>query len=179
VKSAKHLLIRTVSTADLTYEELETVIIDILNSRPLTPISYSPRDLSALTPGHFLIGGPITASPDIHNKEVRSGLVIRWKHVDKVRQDFWNRWSHEYLQELQNRSNGQFAAVAVATRENSDGTRRKGRCNPSRQHLDFSRRMHESDSSAGGVTTRHSKGNRRQMVKAKSVRRSPRLCSNS
>jgi len=29
VKSAKHLLIRTVSTADLTYEELETVFIDI------------------------------------------------------------------------------------------------------------------------------------------------------
>jgi len=97
VKSAKHLLVRTVSTADLTYEELETVIIDIeaiLNSRPLTPISSSPRDLS----------GPITASPDIHSKEVRSGLVSRWKQVDKVRQDFWKRWSHDYLQELQNRS---------------------------------------------------------------------------
>jgi len=58
MKSAKHLLIRTVSTADWTYEELETVIIDIeaiLNSRSLTPIFSSPRDLSALTPGHFLI----------------------------------------------------------------------------------------------------------------------------
>ncbi|KAH8367006.1 hypothetical protein KR084_006482, partial [Drosophila pseudotakahashii] len=107
VKSAKHLLIRTVSTADLTYVELETVVIDIeaiLNSRPLTPISSSPRDLAALTPGHFLIGGPITASPDIHNREVRSGQVTRWKQIDKVRQDFWKRWSHEYLHELQNRS---------------------------------------------------------------------------
>jgi len=30
--------------------------------------------------------------------------VTRWKEVDKVRQDFLKRWSHEYLQELQNRS---------------------------------------------------------------------------
>jgi len=55
----------------------------------------------------------------------------------------------------------QYAAVTVATMENSDDTRRKGRYNPSRQHPDFSRRMHESDSSAGGVTTRHSKGTRK------------------
>jgi len=48
---------------------------------------------------------------------------------------------------------GQYAAVAVATRENSDGTRRKGRCNPSHQHPDFSRRMHESNSSSGDLTT--------------------------
>jgi len=110
VKSAKHLLVRTVSTADLTYEELETVIIGIeaiLNSRPLTPISSSPRDLSALTPGHFLIGGPITASPDIQNKEVRSGLVSRWKQVDKVRQDCWKRWSHEYYRNYKTGQNGQ------------------------------------------------------------------------
>jgi len=53
---------------------------------------------------------------------------------------------------------GQYAAVAVATRENSDGTRRKGRGNPSRQHSDFSKRMHESNSSSGDFTNRHSKG---------------------
>jgi len=55
----------------------------------------------------------------------------------------------------------QYATITVATWENSDGTCRKGRCDPSRQHPDFSRRMHEGDSSAGGATTRHSKGTRR------------------
>jgi len=55
----------------------------------------------------------------------------------------------------------QHATITVATWENSDGTRRKGRCNPSRQHPDISRRMHESDSSAGCATTRQSKGTRR------------------
>jgi len=48
---------------------------------------------------------------------------------------------------------GQYAVVAVATRENSDGTRRKGRCNPSRQHPDL----------------RHSRGIRRSDEKCQKV----------
>ncbi|XP_037929401.1 uncharacterized protein LOC119663870 [Teleopsis dalmanni] len=63
VKSAKYLLLRSVSTASLTYEELETVVVKIeaiLNSRPLTPMSNDPTDLTALTPGHLLIGEALT-----------------------------------------------------------------------------------------------------------------------
>ncbi|XP_044574040.1 uncharacterized protein LOC123258229 [Drosophila ananassae] len=107
VKSAKHLLKRTLYTATLTHEELETIVIDIeaiLNSRPLTSVSSSPRDLTALTPGHFLIGEPLTASPDIHQSRRRTGLLTRWKRIEQLRKEFWTRWSHEYLHELQNRS---------------------------------------------------------------------------
>ncbi|XP_044574037.1 uncharacterized protein LOC123258235 [Drosophila ananassae] len=64
----------------------------------------SPRDLTALTPGHFLIGEPLTASPDIHQSRRRTGLLTRLKRIEQLRKEFWTRWSHEYLHELQNRS---------------------------------------------------------------------------
>lgn len=107
VKSAKHLLFRTVSTASLTHEELETVVIEveaILNSRPLTPLSSNPNDLMALTPGHFLIGEPLTTQIDARAQQTSTSLATRWKLVSELKHRFWNRWSQEYLTELQQRS---------------------------------------------------------------------------
>ncbi|XP_037930618.1 uncharacterized protein LOC119665469 [Teleopsis dalmanni] len=105
VKSAKHLLMKSVATASLTYEKLETVVIEaILNSRPLTPLSSNANDYIALTPGHFLIGEPLTSRVDVTSNQLQAGLLTRWKLVSHLKNQFWNRWSQEYLTELQQRN---------------------------------------------------------------------------
>lgn len=66
IKSAKMHLRKITGTTPLTYEELYTLLVQIeacLNSRPLCPMSNDGTDLQVLTPGHFLIGAPLTSLP--------------------------------------------------------------------------------------------------------------------
>ncbi|XP_015121267.1 uncharacterized protein LOC107044034 [Diachasma alloeum] len=66
VKSTKHHLKRVLGPSTLTYEELNTVIIQIeacLNSRPICQMSDHPEDLQTLTPGHFMVGEPLQLIP--------------------------------------------------------------------------------------------------------------------
>ncbi|GFV19621.1 integrase catalytic domain-containing protein [Trichonephila clavipes] len=67
IKSTKQLLIKTMKSAVLSFEELVTLVTQneaCLNSRPLTPLSNDPQDLQPLTPGHFLIGAPMASFPE-------------------------------------------------------------------------------------------------------------------
>lgn len=92
--------------ANLKYEELETLLIQIeaiLNSRPLTPISTNPRDLISLTPGHFLVGAPLTLYPEPSLEDIPVNRLSRWQYVQQLRQHFWRRWSREYLHHCQQR----------------------------------------------------------------------------
>lgn len=107
VRSAKKLLVRTMGRHNPTLEELTTLLCRIeavLNSRPLTPMSSSPLDLDYLTPGHFIIGQPLLAVPDLPIPEDNQRIVSRWKLLRQCHQAFWRRWSNEYLCSLQSRT---------------------------------------------------------------------------
>ena len=113
VRSVKHHLHRVMGDASLTYEEFYTLLTGIeacLNSRPITPLSLDPHDLDALTPGHFLIGAPLTAPIEDDVRAIPLTRLSRWQRVQNLRQHFWQRWQREYLQQLQQRPKGQQSA---------------------------------------------------------------------
>ncbi|GFY45717.1 pro-Pol polyprotein [Trichonephila inaurata madagascariensis] len=75
-----------------------------LNSKPLTELSPDPSDFNALTPAHFLVGGPIHQFPEPSQPSRSVGLYERWNLIQRIRQYFWDHWSTEYLHRLQPRS---------------------------------------------------------------------------
>lgn len=106
VKSVKYHLRRVMKTQVFTNEEFNTLIIGIeavLNSRPLYPMSSSPQDLEVLTPGHFIIGGPMLILPS-ESSTVPTSCLSRWKLQKKCLHDIWERWRYDYLNSLQMRS---------------------------------------------------------------------------
>lgn len=106
IKSAKHHILRAVGNLVLNFEEFATVLTtveSILNSRPLTSLSNDPNDLNPLTPGHFLIGESLTAFPEKNILEVPDNRLSNYQKCEKIKQQFWKRWSVEYLNRLQQR----------------------------------------------------------------------------
>ncbi|XP_075977359.1 uncharacterized protein LOC142977365 [Anticarsia gemmatalis] len=108
VKSMKHHLRRVLGDQKLTFEEFSTLLAQIeacMNSRPLCPLTEDPEEFyNYLTPGHFLTGGPTMSLPlsdhsDIHNIDLRR----RWQLTEHMLQQFWKRWSNDYLTQLQTR----------------------------------------------------------------------------
>lgn len=106
IKSCKGHVRRVVRNANLTFEEFSTVLAQIeaiLNSRPLTPMSSEPNDFLPLSPGHFLVGRPLTAPASNNLDTVPMNRLSRYEKVEQMRQHFWARWSKEYVSELQTR----------------------------------------------------------------------------
>ncbi|KAL0850467.1 hypothetical protein ABMA28_012265 [Loxostege sticticalis] len=106
VKSVKYHLKRIVGKALLTYEQLNTVLVEIegvLNSRPLTAVTSDPNDLSYLSPGHFLTGAPLNCYPERDLTNSKSSLIQFWSVITNMKQNFWKCWSNNYLTMLQNR----------------------------------------------------------------------------
>jgi len=96
-----------VSPHTLSKTEFATLLCQIeacLNSRPIAPLSDDPNDLSALTPGHFLIGRPLVALPEESVLEVNANRLSRWQLVQAMQEQIWRSWSKDYLHSLQKRN---------------------------------------------------------------------------
>ncbi|XP_025156074.1 uncharacterized protein LOC112588926 [Harpegnathos saltator] len=107
VRSVKHHLRRVIGEQALTYEEFATLLARIeacLNSRPLCPLTDDPQDLEALTPGHFLIGRPLLCPPERSLGDVQVARMSRWQLLQHMTEHLWERWSREYLAQLQVRA---------------------------------------------------------------------------
>lgn len=112
VKSFKHHLRRVVGSTKLTLEEFQTIIVQIegiLNSRPIVPLSTDPNEFTALTPGHFLIGRPLNSIPEPELFERPDNYLSRWQRTTKLVQYVWRRWSHDYLNHLNQRNKWMFS----------------------------------------------------------------------
>ena len=108
VQSCKRLFYRILGQRRLTDEVLQTtfcLVEQFLNARPLTAASADPVDLDALTPNHFLIGGPNVSSafhipekanPEDHRQRYRKAIA----YADAI----WTRWLQEYVPTLNCRS---------------------------------------------------------------------------
>lgn len=107
VKSAKFHMKRVIGNTFLTFEELSTLLAQveaILNSRPLCPLSPSPDDFHFLSPGHFLLGRPLTSLPAPALEDSNPSRLKRHQRLEQIRQHFWRRWQKECIAEMQQRT---------------------------------------------------------------------------
>ena len=106
IRSARKILLNLANSQTLTDDSLRTLLAEaesIMNSRPLTRVSTDPNDLRCITPNDLLLlKNHGTVAPglfDVADNYVRR----RWRQVQYLADQFWKRWTKEYLPLLQTR----------------------------------------------------------------------------
>ena len=104
VKLVKRCLRKVLKTARLSYEELETVVVEIegiLNSRPLTYV-YDEITEPPLTPSSLMFGRRLLdqARPGDSDSQTQDRLKRRALYIERLIGQFRNRWKAEYLTSL-------------------------------------------------------------------------------
>ena len=124
IRSVKRCLKKCIGRANLTFEQLHTVLVEIeavINARPLTYVCDDQEGVSqALSPSHLIYGRKISAVPNNEIFEIVSthqSLTRRDKHQRYVLTQFINQWRRDYLLNLREnhmcRVKGRGAAIRV------------------------------------------------------------------
>ena len=106
----KRCLKKVVGRRKLTFDELKVIIFEIesiLNNRPLCYV-YDDIDDIALTPNSLLFGRTLEQTNLVSNGEqtpmnydiTTDGFLSKYKHLEKVINEFWDIWRRDYLLEL-------------------------------------------------------------------------------
>ncbi|GFY27119.1 integrase catalytic domain-containing protein [Trichonephila clavipes] len=78
------------------------------------PLSDNINEYEVLTPGHFIIGRPISAIPEPAILDISDNRLSRWQYTTKCVQTIRKRWKNDYLNHLQQRNKWQFEKNNVA-----------------------------------------------------------------
>ena len=110
IKAAKRSINKQLKGADVSDEQLITVMAgaeSLINSRPITYQTANAKDLTPLTPNHFIIGqmGGEYA-PEIDETASKHPMK-RWRRVQEILQNFWKRWIQEWLPSIGQRAKWQ------------------------------------------------------------------------
>ncbi|XP_031631810.1 uncharacterized protein LOC116346047, partial [Contarinia nasturtii] len=106
VKSMKHHLRRVIGPQKYSYEGISTLISGIeacLNSRPICAMSDDPKDTMALTPAHFLTGGPLKLPLPEETGEPPKTAKKLYNEIQFQTQSFWTKWHQDYIASLMQR----------------------------------------------------------------------------
>ncbi len=98
IKTTRKVLFFLMKGQFLDDERLKTVISgaeSILNSRPLTGVSDDPSDLTPLTPNDLLLVKSREYAPGVFTEADR--FRKKWRHCEYLKEQFWLRWTKEYL----------------------------------------------------------------------------------
>ena len=106
IRSTRRILDSLLTSQPLTDETLSTFLCEaenIVNARPLTPVSMDPIDAEPLTPNHLLLLSPGGFLQTGIWQETDRVSLKRWKQARHIAETFWKRWRTEYLPLLQSR----------------------------------------------------------------------------
>ncbi|XP_077976184.1 uncharacterized protein LOC144432046 [Styela clava] len=106
IYSVRKILVALLHDQLVSDEALATIFCVVesqLNSRPITPINFDPKDDEPLTPNHLLLLNPESNFPPGIFDKKDCYTRRTWRQIQYLADQFWIQWTKEHLATLQTR----------------------------------------------------------------------------